>query len=264
MINQKLSLNQQKCYIHWEPFSILYGKYVPESPFEAAIAVLDVVEVLQPVFEPTSADLKVGCADKFNHRRNKKVNPPTVGWHIRSDNLPVEADVDREFNFVEEEHSPNFEVLQLSKLAVTDWVKKALNQKCPNPEVNEITWLELNFNTVRTKIFTEELLQGQSMMKATHDRYGYYEYPLVRENDQLWVYSPIELLYLFPTFKISAYNQEGSGGMELKVSVGWSWWTQFGFKEREILMDTLPQIEALGWDLDFFDNLDEFYIPREA
>ena len=102
------------------------------------------------------------------------------------------------------------------------------------------------------------------MMKATHDRYGYYEYPLVRENDQLWVYSPTELLYLFPTFKISAYNQEGSGGMELKVSVGWSWWTQFGFKEREILMDTLGQIEALGWDLDFFDNLDEFYIPREA
>ena len=102
------------------------------------------------------------------------------------------------------------------------------------------------------------------MMKATHDRYGYYEYPLVRENDQLWVYSPTELLYLFPTFKISAYNQEGSGGMELKVSVGWSWWTQFGFKEREILMDTLSQIEALGWNLDFFDNLDEFYIPREA
>ena len=55
-MNRKLSLNQQKCYVHWEPFTIRYGKYIPKSYLEAAIAVLDVVDVLRPVFEPTSAD----------------------------------------------------------------------------------------------------------------------------------------------------------------------------------------------------------------
>ena len=52
--------------------------------------------------------------------------------------------------------------------------------------------------------------------------------------------------------------------MGLKIKVGWSWWTQEGFKEREVLMDILPQIEVLGWDLDFCSNWDKYYVPREG
>ena len=52
--------------------------------------------------------------------------------------------------------------------------------------------------------------------------------------------------------------------MGMTINVGWSWWTQAGFKERDVLMETISQIEALGWNLKFFDDLDEFYVPREA
>ena len=263
-MNRRPSPNQQKCYINWEPFTIRYGKYIPESYLEAAMAVLDVVDVLRPVFEPTSADLKVGCIYKHERVLNPQTKPPSRGWHIRCSSLPKEADVNREFGYVDDNNSPNYEVPELSRQVLLDWIKKALNQKCPQPEVNDVAWFDLNFNTVRTKIFTSELLVGKEMMRATHTRYGYYEYPLMMQQEQLWVYSPIENLYLFPTFKLLAHNLEGYGGVEIKIKVGWSWWTQEGFKEREVLLKTIPQIENLGWDLEFFDDLEAAYVPREA
>lgn len=263
-MKRKPSPNQQKCYIHWKPFTIKYSKDIPEDPIEAAIKVLDAVHVLQPVFEPTSADLRVGCLSKSNHQRNNQANPLENGWHIRSSNLPEKVEIDREFGSVDPNNSPNFEVPDLSKPAMIDWVKKALNQKCPDPEVYDLAWFDFNFNTVRTRILTEELLIGQEMMRAIHERYGYYEYSLAREAGQLWVYSPHIDLYLFPTFAISVNHDDWDRTMRLKISVGWSWWTQEGFQEREVLIQTIPQIEALGWDLDFCSNWDKFYVPREG
>jgi hypothetical protein len=250
-MNQKLSPNQQKCYIHWEPFTIAYEKDIPQDPLQASIEVLDVVEVLQPIFEPTSADLRVGCVRKDDHKRKSKVYPPKIGWHILASNLPEEAYIQREI-CADEMMAPHFEVPQLSKPVMIDWVKKALAQKCPDPEIYDLAWFSFDFRTVRTKIFAEELLEGQSIMKAIHDRYGYYEYPLVKKQGQLWVYSPVADLFLFPTFAILVNHDDWNRTMELKINVGWSWWTQAGFKEREVLMNTIPQIEALGWNLEFF------------
>ena len=263
-MNQIPSYNQQKCYIHWEPFTVRYSRNIPEDPIEAAIDVLDVVEVLQPIFEPTSADLRVGCISKLNRQRNNQASSFENGWHIRSSDLPEKVEVDREFGSIDPNNSPNFEVPLLSKQAMIDWVIKALNQKYSDSKVCDLAWFDFNFNTVRTKIFTEELLVGQQMMRAFHDRYGYYEYPLVRESGQLWVYSPHIDLYLFPTFSVSVNHDEWDRTMGLKIKVGWSWWTQFGFKERDVLLKTIPQIEALGWDLDFCSNWDKFYVPREG
>ena len=259
-----LSPNQRKCHIDRAYFPITYSKDIPHNPIEAAIEVIDVIEVLRSVFEPTSADLRLGCARKEDLKWDIKVPPLEAGWHIRRANLPLKASVRREFASVDPNSSPNFEAPLLSKPILVDWVKKAFNQKCPEPEVYELAWFEFDFNTVRTKIFTEELLVGQSTMKAIYDSYrGYYEleYPLVRENGQLWVYSPISDLFLFPTFGISVNHDDWQEIMELKIKVNWSWWTQFGFKEQEILFNTIPQIEALGWDLELIDDLDDYQHP---
>ena len=267
MIKPHLSPNQQKCYIYDEPFTITYTKDIPRNPIEAAIEVIDVVEILQPVFEPTSADLKLGCARKEIFIKDTNADPPETGWHICRTNLPKKTEADREFGSVDPNKSPNFEVSTLSKPILVDWVKRAFNQKCPNPEAYDLAWFTFNFNTVRTKIFTEELLVGQSMMKAIYESPRSYlelEYPLLRENGQLWVYSPLTDLYRFSTFKIRVNHIDWQEIMQLNIYVGWSWWTQKGFQEREVLLNTIPQIEALGWDLEFFDDLDECYIPREA
>ena len=260
---QKPSPNQQKCYINWEPFTITYSKDIPQDPIEAAIEVIDVLEILQPVFEPTSADIKLGCLNKKTRQKNSKVNPLSGGWYIRCVDLPKGADIRRE-GWAGKIDSPSFKVSKLSKPEMINWLRNAFNQKCPDPEVYELAWFEFKFNTVRTKIFTEELLVGKEMMRATHTRYGYYEYPLKRENGQLWVYSPVSDLFLFPTFRIKVNHIDWQEIMELNLYVGWTWWTQEGFKERDVLLKTIPQIEALGWNLEFFDNLDAFYIPREA
>ena len=259
---RKSSPNQQKCYIHWEPFTITYSKDIPQDPIEAAIKVIDVVEALRPVFEPTSANLLIGCIEKSARKSSSNTNPPETRWHIRRANLPKKTEAYREFG--SSGFAPDFEVATLSKPILVDWVKKAFNQKCRDSKVYDLAWFDFNFNTVRTKIFTEELLVGKEMMRATHTRYGYYEYPLMRENGQLWVYSPVSDLYLFPTFRIKVNHIDWQEMMELNLYVGWSWWTQEGFKEREVLMQIIPQIEALGWNLDFFDDLDEYYIPREG
>ena len=267
MIKPHLSPNQQKCYLYDESFVITYAKDIPRNPVEAAIEVIDVVEVLRAVFEPTSADLRVGCFRKSDRQKNSKVDPPTLGWHIRSSDLPEEMKLIREFDYKEDNSSPDFKVSKLSKPVMIDWVKKALNQKCPYSETYDIAWSSLNFNTVRTRIFTEELLAGQEMMRAIHEsRHGYYEleYPLLKENDQLWVYSPLPNSYRFSTFRIRVNHIDWQEIMELNIDVNWSWWTQEGFKERDVLLETIPQIEALGWDLEFFDDLDAAYVPREA
>ena len=262
---QKPSSNQQKCYVHHEPFAITYVKDIPHNPIKAAIDVIDVVEILRPVFEITSADLRLGCARKGDHQWDIKINPPETGWHIRCSNLPKETQPAREFG--SSGFAPNFEVATLSKPILIDWVKKAFNQKCPNSEIYDLSWFEFDFNTVRTKIFTEELLVGQSMMKTIHERpRSCYEseYPLIEGNGQLWVYSPLADLRRFSAFKIYVNHIDWQEIMELNLYVGWSWWTQLGFKECDVLLKTIPQIEALGWDLEFFADLDAFYIPREA
>ena len=147
---------------------------------------------------------------------------------------------------------------------MVDWVKKALNQKCPNSEVYDLAWFSFDFNTVRTRIYSEELLVGQNTMKAIHERNGTYEYPLVKEHQHLWVYSPVANLYLFPTFAIRVNHDDWDRSMELNIDVGWSWWTQEGFKERDVLLSTVPQIEALGWNLEFFDDLGAAQYPPEG
>lgn len=263
-MNQTPSPNQQKCYINWEPFTIKYSKDIPKDPLEAATEVINVVEALRPIFEPTSADLILGCAEKESRQKDTNIDPSKIRWRIRSSDLPEEIKLRRECDYEEDNSSPDFEVATLSKPVLIDWIEKALDQKCPDPEVYDLAWFSFEFNTVKTRIFTEELLVEQSMMRATHTRYGYYEYPLVREQNQLWVYSPVMNLYLFPTFAISVDHDDWLETMELTISVGWSWWTQEGFKERDVLLNTLPQIEALGWELEFFSDLDKYYVPREA
>ena len=263
-MHREPSPNQQKCYIHWEPFAIVYSKDIPRNALEAAIEIIDVIEVLRPVFEPTSADLQLGCAEKESRKKDTNQDPSKTRWRIRSSDLPEEIKRRRKYDYEEDNSSPDFKAVTLSKPILIDWVKKALNQKCPDPETYDLAWYSFEFNSVRTRIFTEELLNRQPMMRATHDRYGYYEYPLVREQSQLWVYSPVIDLYLFPTFAIRVNHDDWLETMELNIKVGWSWWTQEGFKEHEVLMQTIPQIEALGWDLEFFDDLDAAYIPREA
>lgn len=263
-MKKNLSPNQQICHIDRAYFPITYSKDIPRNPIEAAIEVINVIEVMRPVFEPTSADLFIGCARKDNRRKETNIYPPEAGWHIRCSNLPWEASVRREFASANLNRSPNFEAASLSKPILVDWVKKAFNQKSPNPKTHDLAWFEFDFNTIRTKIFTEELLAGQSTMKAIFDSHrGYYEleYPLVRENGQLWVYSPVADLFLFPTFSIRVNHDDWQEIMELRIKVNWSWWTQFGFKEQEILFSTIPQIEALGWDLELIDNLDDYQYP---
>ena len=262
---QKPSSNQQKCYVHDEPFAIAYRKAIPHDPIEAAIEVIDVVEVLRPVFEITSADLKLGCSRKKDCKKDTNIDPPETGWHIRCSNLPKETQPDREF--ASSGFAPNFEVATLSKPILIDWVKKAFDQKCPNSDVYELAWFEFDFNTVRTKIFTEELLVGQSVMKTIyeHPRSCYeLEYPLRRENDQLWVYSPLTEPYRYSAFKIKVNHHDWAKLMVLDIEVGWTWWTQKGFKERDVLLKTISHIENLGWDLEFFDDLEAAYVPREA
>ena len=247
-----ISPEQQKCYVHDEPFVIVYEKAMPQDPIEAAIEVIDVLKVLRPVFEPTSADLKLGCSRKEDRKKDTNIDPPETGWHIRFFNLPKKTEAYREFG--SSGFAPDFEVATLSKPTLIDWVKKAFDQKCPNSNFYDLAWFEFNFNTVRAKIFTEELLVGQSMMKTIYEtRHGVYnlDYPLVREQGQLWVYSPNTEWYRFSTFKIRVHHDDWAKLMTLDIEVGWSWWTQLGFKERDVLLETIPQIKALGWNLEF-------------
>lgn len=261
---QKPSSNQQKCYVHNEPFVIAYKKAMCQDLIEAAIDVIDVVEVLRPVFEITSADLRLGCSRKDDRNKNTNVDPPETGWHIRRVNLPKETQPDREF--ASSGFAPNFEVEALSKPILVDWVKKAFNQKCPDTQNYDLSWFAFEFNSVRTRVFSEELLVGQSMMKTIYESHrGSYEseYLLIRENGQLWVYSPLVNLRRYSAFKIRVNHDDWAKLMMLDIDVGWSWWTQKGFRERDVLLKTIPRIEARGWDLEFFDDLDAFHIPRE-
>lgn len=254
-MKRNFSQKQQICYVHDESFGFRYEKDMSIDPIEAAIDVINVAEVLRPVFEVTSADLKLGCAKKEDRHKDTNVDPPETGWHIRRANLPLETGVEREFFSVDPNRSPNFEVATLSKPVLIDWVKKAFNQKCPDSEIYELSWFVFDFNTVRTRIFSEELLVGQSMMKTIYEtRHGTYEcsYPLRKEQDRLWVYSSIANWRRFPTFRIRADHDDWAKLVYLNIDINWSWWTQEGFKERDTLLKIVPQIKDLGWQLKFF------------
>ena len=124
---QKPSLNQQKCRVHLEPFAIAYKKAMPQDPIEAAIDVIDVVEVLRPVFEITSADLRLGCSKKEDRKKDTNVEPRETGWHIRCSNVPKETQPDREF--ASSGFAPNFEVATLSKPTdLIDAIKHAIEK----------------------------------------------------------------------------------------------------------------------------------------
>ena len=74
-----LSPEQQICYIYDESWGFLYEKDISIDPIEAAIEIIDVVEALQPIFEPTSADLRLGCAKKEDSQWDIKINAPETG-----------------------------------------------------------------------------------------------------------------------------------------------------------------------------------------
>ena len=251
-----LSPEPQICYVHDESLGFLYEKDMSIDPIEAAIDVINVVEVLRPIFEVTSADLFMGCVGKNDRHKDASVDPPETGWHIRRTNLPKETQPDREFGSANPNITRTVEIATLSKPVLIDWVKKAFNQKCPDSKTYALSWFAFYFNTVRTKIFSEELLAGKSMMKAIYEtRHGTYEfkYPLRREQGQLWVYSPDTDWYRFPTFRIKVDHDDWAGLVYLNIDINWSWWTEEGFKERDALLKIVPQIKDLGWQLKFFD-----------
>ena len=114
-MHREPSPNQQKCYIHWEPFAIVYSKDIPRNALEAAIEIIDVIEVLRPVFEPTSADLQLGCAEKESRKKDTNQDPSKTRWRIRSSDLPEEIKRRRKYDYEEDNSSPDFKAVTLSQ-----------------------------------------------------------------------------------------------------------------------------------------------------
>lgn len=161
------------CYMHeLQSYSIAMRLLSKTSKgnstdLEWASNVMDVVDELKDVFQPLSADLIIRCRDKKIKWCDKSLKPPFPTWFICE--YPIPESVILESWFINPQIS---QVRELSRKALMDWIEKALQQDCGNPETHEPGWYTLFINAVRARIFDQKSISDRLTFFVNARRVG--------------------------------------------------------------------------------------------
>lgn len=235
------------CYLHDFPGRIIALRYLCETG-EAqdllwAAEALNAVDELRTVVDPLSAALQLGCRDKNRYRQDWDVAPPYPTWFIRESSVPE--------GIIIKQGVVNPQLSQAPKLTreiLTAWIENAFQQQCPCIDTHDVAWYDLYFDAVRARIYNEKNFEERSTFVIKKSQ-GKFEIPILKENNDLWVYSPVESLRTEPSIKYIIGNEEGA--LSLRISVHWSWWTETSPEDKNALQQAILRIIALGWKLEY-------------
>ena len=243
---------------HGEAFSLMYsGKKYGNGAGWASV-VMDAMYELKYIFRPVTANLTLGCYYKDTGFEDWDIEPFKSFWHLRELDIPSNIDEPKYVRTVFNKIS------QINQESIMNWVKNALKQESPRPDLDFIDVSRLDFSTVRARIFDAKPFEGRDTFVVDHFRMGKYEYPLRRIDEELWVYSPIPEVFSKPAFNVQTDRYAGT----IRIYLYWNWWAKKS-PEKEALEQAIFNIINTGqWKLFFLDEylkmsrLEELVVDR--
>ena len=212
-------------------------KNLPQTNLDRAKYFFEAIEELGSVVEPLSAEMRVDCRYKELGLENKAISLQYPHWFIHEWPLPEKVKI------CPTSMPQIIEVPKINKNIFLSWVENALQQKCPDPDENELCWSYIYFGTVRARIYDQKQITKRDTFTLRTD-VGNLEYPLETRNDEVWVYSPVDPFVTQPSFTFELYNR---GDLPLGINVHWSLWTRTRGEDHNMLIEAVQRIIDKGW-----------------
>ena len=227
-----------------EAFSLKYSGKKYGNGVGWSSVVMDAMYQLKDIFKPVTANLTLGCYYKNTGFEDWDIEPFKSFWHLRELDIPSNIDEPEYVRIVFDKIS------QINKETITNWVRNALDQESPRPELDFVDVSRLDFSTVKARIINEKPFEGRDTFVVDHFRMGRYEYPLRRIDGLLWVYSPIPEVFSKPAFHVRTNFDMST----IRIYLYWNWWTK-NSPEKEALEQAMLNIINTGqWKLFFLDE----------
>jgi hypothetical protein len=209
------------------------------------IQALDAVDELRTLVQPLSAELELGCRYDISDWRDLDVDPKYRFWFIRQSSVPETIFIKPYFS----EEAQISQAPELTREALTAWIEKAFQQQCPYSDTHVLAWNELRVGATRARIYDEKKLEGRNKLLVEVFKAGTVELPLERRDDGLWAYSPNRLLYGEPGIVYSITSSEF--GLNLKINVHLSLWTEKNSKDNQAFQETMMRLIDKNWTLEY-------------
>ena len=233
----------------WESeaqFTLTYDEEEDLSPIKEVHRCLLALKELKPVVQPLSVEFVVKCRHLKRLAFSYEIMPEFPYWNWEISSVPSQI-------ITEGFYPSGAKVTQVENITTEElskWIVEPLKQKPPDPEYN-IWWSEINICATRAKIINPTVIDEIRCVKR--DCYlvdtliGELKYPLVKQDNSLWVYSPQKPYKTYPTMTISIISYGGTHG--IKFSIPWTVWYDESSPEYFCFYQAIQRIIAQGWQL---------------
>lgn len=228
--------------------------YVEEKDLSAVEEVhrcLKALKELEPIVQPLSVEFVV----KYRHKktlalkRDLKDFPKFPYWHWEISSVPPEI-ITQGLYFGGAKVIP---VKDITTEDLSKWIEKPLQQKSSDPECN-VWWSEINIYAVRARIINEIGFADRDyyLLKTAIDE---YKYPIIRDNNGLWVYGPQEPYRSYPPMTITILTTVGRH--DINFDIAWTAWYNEYSPEYYYFYQAIQRIIAQGWQLSEYTPMKE-------
>ena len=235
----------------WEgdkQISLYYLREEDPTPAEEVRRCLKALKELEPVVQPLSVEFGV----KYRHKktlalkRDYRDRPKFPYWHWEISSVPPDI-VTEGFHFGGAKVIP---VKDITTKDLSKWIVEPLQQKSPDPKY-DVWWSEINICATKARIINPTVIDEIRCVKRDYylvkTAIGELRYPLVRQDNSLWVCGPHERYRGYPPMTITILTL--SGRHDINFFIPWTVWYDEYSPEYFCFYQAIQRIIAQGWQL---------------
>lgn len=241
----------------WESeaqFTLYYLEEEDLNSIKEIYRCLVALKELEPFVQPLSIEFLVKCRHQKTLAYSYEIMPPFPYWHWEISSVPPEI--------VTEGFYPDgakvIPVKNINSENLKKWVQKPLQQESPDPKY-DVWWSEINICATKARIINPAIIDEIRCVKRNYylvdTPIGELRYPLVKQDNSLWVCGPHERYTGYPPMTIRILTL--SGRHDIKFSIPWTVWYDEYSPEYYYFYRAVQRIIAQGWQLSEYTPMKE-------
>ena len=244
------------CYL-WEGDKQIGLYYLEEEDLSAVEEVnrcLKALGELESIVQPLSVEFVAVYRHQKRLNFSYKFMPEVPYWHWEISSIPPEI-------VTEGFYPDGAKIIPVKNITTKDlskWITEPLKQKSPDSEY-DVWWSEINLRASRARIINPTVIDEIRRMKRDYylvdTPIGELRYPLVKQDNSLWVCGPHERYTGYPPMTIKILTD--GGRHDLDFSISWTVWYDESSPEYFCFYQAIQRIIAQGWQLSEYTPMKE-------
>lgn len=187
---------------------------------------------------PLIAEIDIEGCGKRNHEYKTEYQVEKNSWRLKCAEIPEYITPRYHSGDTIEQEGRMDTIENLEK-----WVGKCIDQPSLDPDKYLATWSYLCFKASKAKIPNDF---NQSLIQVLDEDNYKFSMKIEEEKGSKWLFGPIKECGILPPIQIEFFKEHWA--MDLRMTISNSIWFENGSKGRDMVVDVVKEIMALGWE----------------